>query len=77
MLDHSTSFIYPPGVEEAAYTVQCLQQMVATNQWPQQFSNCTQFYLKLNMYVTYNTHVQCMGTFCDFEMLHYLNNYPH
>ena len=35
MLDHSTSFIYPPGVEEPAYTVQCLQHMVATNQWPQ------------------------------------------
>ena len=32
MLDHSTSYIYPPGVEEPAYTVECLQHMVATNQ---------------------------------------------
>ena len=34
MLDRSNSYVYPPGVQPPDYSVDCLHQMVATNQWP-------------------------------------------
>jgi len=33
-LDHSNTYTYPPGIQPPDYTVDCLYQMIATNQWP-------------------------------------------